>query len=416
MIARRQIVLAVSSSAGVEAMTLARQVAIAWLAGSAALGGFILLMIALRLVAMVTDLAGDRYLLASKSDRLQATLDTVHTYGMCRAVVCCVAFVLCCAFLPLAGDGLPMVLLITAIALKGLVHQGYRVDQRALRFGGLFFVELVPAVIATAALVPLLLVVDPALAIAVSLLLQQLCETISSWLNAGQHRFCPRVCKVETWRFSRFGFPLLLASMVLFFSMQGERLVLGLTLPADSFARLAVAVQLALIPALLAGRIMLTIGLPWMRTQSSADLARFLARITGPLFAFASFGVLAFAIVANPILTVLYGPGPNQTTALLAMIAAIQAGRVVRAPHSIAAQSQGVTRIPLIANIIRAASLAVMPVLLAMDMPLIWAFGPLLVGEALAFLYQVVALRRLLGRAHPTDPTFSNTTPMEIAR
>lgn len=381
-----------SSALGVEGLTLLRQVVVARIAGGDSLGGFLLLMVVLRFLQMATDLAGERFLITAKEHAVDRALGIVHAYNVLRAFVCALLLILILPLIPQVDGTAATILLVLACLMKGGVHQGYRLEYRHLDFKSMIAVEFVPAVLGTLALVPLILAFDPAFAIAAALLVQQCSETAISWLRSGRKPFRLSLHS-KSWRaLVRFGGPLLLSSWVLFFSLQGERLLFGVALPLADFTPLALALQLALLPALLMGRVMLTLGLPWMRVQRRERLARLVEGVRAPLVALAIVAAAVFALLANGFSALLFGPVGVVAEPVLGLIALIQMGRVVRAPASIAAQATGNTSIPLTANLVRAVALIGLGALLFLGAALEFALLPLLLGELMAWVHQDRAL------------------------
>lgn len=401
---------AVVATVGTEATTLLRQVLVARLAGADTLGTLMLLMILLRALHMGTDLAADRYLLSRTDSEVPGALKTVHQYGLMRAGLCAAALLIILPLLTLPISPLAVGALVAAFLLKGLVHQGYRLQQRTLQFHALLSVEMGPAWFALALLGPLMTVLSPMDAVAVSFLAQQLTESLQSWRYRGQTQFQPFGCTACFRSFATYGAPLLITSAVLFFSMQGERLVLGFSLPLEVFTPIAAAVQLALLPSLLLGRIMLVVMLPWMRSLTTDALSGVVTRTALILLPVSILGAGLFGTLANWGMEVLYGFDAAVSMPLLGLIALVQMGRVLRAPDSIAAQSISATRIPLYGNLLRAIAILVMGTVLASGGTLTWAFLMLLGAEISAFLLQ----RRLLMRALGTVSTSPALSPLSL--
>ncbi|MCK0067844.1 oligosaccharide flippase family protein [Kordiimonas laminariae] len=337
-----------------EGCVFLRNVIIARLLGAESLGEFIFLILAIRLFAMSTDLATERYILQVDQNRLKAALAGSHAIAQIRGLFLAAMLLLmglhnvhnisfaCYAFL--AGSAL----------IRGFTHQGYRLKQRTLNFTPALYVEGSTMLLGTFAIFTSISVV-PSLEIVCACMLAQ----------AGMHTALSHIFSGESYKAAahketfvdmvKFGFPLLLTSLTMFWSMQGERVILSSIMSSSEFAHFSMLFQLALVPALLIGRIALTLGLPIL-VLAKENWNNFSSRVTA--FQVAAYGIMfvffmSFVILVNPTLTMLFGADFKAEMMIIILVGLAQSIRLCRTPVSIAAQALGQTDIPLKANIIR---------------------------------------------------------------
>jgi len=401
---------AVISTIGVEATVLARQVLIARLFGAETLGQFLIIVMLMRCVQMITDLAADRFLITRPDADVTTALATIHGYNMMRGFVCALLMIAGISIWGATISGPVIVNLCGAAIVKGFAHQGYRLQQRDSRFSYLYAVELLPVVVATLAIWPLAMIYDPGIALASSLAFQAVLEVIASHMVARAHAYRVTFLRVHMRHLLAYGWPLLGGSVVLFISIQGERLIFSHTLTVKEFAIIGSAIQLAMIPALMAARLLLLMGLPVARAKGAAGCMAIHRQYRPYLMLLAVAATLAFAATGNWMLASLYGPGFAVSAPLLALIAAIQAGRVLRAPDSVIAQSIGQTHIPLQTNLLRASAILPLAVAASNGMSLAISLVPLLLAEVAAYVLQQRALKQAMGTGiEPFQPGYHSS-------
>ena len=374
-----------------EACVFLRNVIIARLLGAESLGEFIFLILAIRLFAMSTDLATDRYILQVDQSKLSSALAGSHYIAQIRGFFLAAMLLLmglhnihdisfaCYAFL--AGSAF----------IRGFTHQGYRLKQRSLNFTPALYVEGSTMLLGTLAIFTSISIA-PRLEIVCACMLAQ----------AGLHTALSHILSDESYRaaankemlveMGKFGFPLLLTSLTMFWSMQGERVILSSIMSASEFAHFSMLFQLALVPALLLGRIALTLGLPILALVKN-NWQQFSTRLTA--FQVAAYGIMfvffmGFVILANPTLALLFGPDFKAAFIIVILVGLAQSIRLCRTPISIAAQALGQTDIPLKANLIRVAASLMGAFFIYTGGSLTLLLATACIGEILAFVTQSI--------------------------
>lgn len=338
----------------IEACVFARNILIARLLGAETLGQFVFLILSIRLFAMSTDLATDRYILQASSKRLQKALGTSHFICRMRGALLAIILLLMGTH-QVQGIAFAAYAALAASALvRGFTHKGYILKQRSLNFRPALYVEGLTAV---AGLVAMYIVVS----IASSLEAACACLVAQSFLHTGlshamsEEKYQSKFDWIELRKISRFGWPLLLTGVAMFWSMQGERLILSAMLPADAFAHFSMMFQLALVPILVISRMALSYGLPVLSALKS-DFRAFqkqLDEFHRWVYAIGSAYALGFAMFANFALQGLFGADFRADISLILLVAVAQMIRLFRAPQSVAAQALGQTDIPFKANLVR---------------------------------------------------------------
>lgn len=391
-----------------EVCVFLRNIIIARILGAESLGEFIFLILAIRLFAMSTDLATERYIMQVEKAKLKTALAGSHFIAQSRGILLA-AMLLLMGIYGVHGINFPCYAFLAGSAfLRGFTHHGYRLKQRTLNFKPALYVEGSTMFLGTVAIF-ITISITPALELVCACMLAQ----------AGMHTVLSHAFSSEQYQttsdretffeIARFGFPLLLTSVTMFWSMQGERVVLSSFLNSGDFAHFSMLFQLALVPALLLGRIALTLGLPLL-AQVKDHKEKFKTRVTA--FQVTAYGVMIvffalFVILANAVLELLFGADFKAEIVIIILVGFAQAIRLVRTPISIAAQALGQTDIPLKANLVRvtAALFGAFTIYTGGSLALLLAIA--CVGEIAACMVQ-----SLLFSLRNRNPQPSATTPI----
>ncbi len=387
--ASRRISLIAVNQILMEACVFARNIIIARLMGAETLGQFVFLILSIRLFAMSTDLAVERYILQVNADRHRGALGSAHFISRLRGVVLGLLLLLMGAH-NIQGIAFEAYSALAASAfIRGYTHKGYVLKQRSLDFRPALFVE---GLTAFAGLIAMYVVTS----IAPSLGAVCACLVAQSFLHTGlSHALSDTQYKLvidpsELKKIFQFGWPLLLTGITMFWSMQGERLILSAMLPADEFARFSMMFQLALVPILVMSRMALAYGLP-VFANLKAQQAHFRSRLNAFhrwIYAIGTTYALGFIMFANVVLQTLFGDDFHADIELILLVAVAQMLRLFRAPQSVAAQALGQTDIPFKANMVRVAFVLVAIALMMNGASLNLVLIMACVGEGFAWVTQ----------------------------
>lgn len=341
----------------VEVCIFIRNILIARFIGAETLGEFIFLVLSMRLFTMSTDLATERHIMQVNENDLPGALASAHFTARIRGLVLAFLLLLMGLHCVHSISFTSYAMLATAAVFGGLTHQGYRLKQRSLNFRPALYVEGATTIFGTLATYIVISITPSLEAVCACVLAQAVVQASLSHILAEQP-YRTSTNKTDIKKLFHFGLPLLATGVAMFWSMQGERLLLSAILPADKFAHFSMMFQLALVPVLVASRMMLTVGLPYLASVKNDwnQLQHRLNQLHSAAYV-AAFGFAGcFLVFANPLLDLLFGADFRSEALLILLVSFAQALRLCRAPQSVAAQALGQTDIPFKANLVRVAA------------------------------------------------------------
>jgi len=382
-----------------EAGALARSAILARVIGGDELGRALVLTLTLRLAEMVSDVGIERLLMQRPGVLPPALLAALHGASWLRGLG--MAALLVALALPMASafeDGASVAVyaaLALAPLLRGGLHLDYRLAERDRRLGPLAVVEG-GAVLAALVAVPLALAVwGDHRAMLLILLAQALAQVLLSHLVARRsYRLAldPAVLREVL----GFGAPLVLNAGLMFLTFQADRLLVAGWYGWAEVAVYGVALQLAMLPAQIAGRAAGSLLAPRLRGLTGTALTTAARQAVG-LYLLAGVGfAVGFALLAPPAIALIYG-ADFRPEPMLALAFGLAAGaRILRTPLSQLAVALGRTGDPARANLWRA--LALLPALGAawMGLPLTAIAATAALGEALATVRSLHLARAVL--------------------
>lgn len=402
----RRISLIATNQLLMEACVFARNIIIARLMGAETLGQFVFLVLSIRLFAMSTDLAVERYILQVKPNNLEHALGSAHFISRFLGTALMLLLLLMGAY-QVQGISLEAYAALAVSAfIRGYTHKGYVLKQRSLNFRPALYVEGLTAVAGLGAVYFVASAAPSLEAVCACLVAQSFLHTgLSHALSDGKYKSAIEITELK--KIFRFGWPLLLTGVTMFWSMQGERLILSAMLPADEFAHFSMMFQLALVPILVMSRMALSYGLPVFAASKNDDAA-FEARLDGFhrwVYAIGIAYALGFILFANVVLQTLFGGDFSADIGLVFLVAIAQMLRLFRAPQSIAAQALGQTDIPFKANLVRVSFVLIAIATIMNDVSLNTVLILACVGEGFAWATQGLffALRNR-NRMSPAEP------------
>jgi O-antigen/teichoic acid export membrane protein len=374
----------------VELMALLRSVILARLLGAEEFGQATILALTLRLVEMVSDVGVERLLAQAPdgdSHKLQSALQgALVLRGVFMAVVLGALGVAMAAVFPDGPTAGTYLALALVPLIKAILHLDVRRAERRFQYRGLACVEGAGAVtmilVATA-------VADQTgthIAIVFALGAQALVQVLVSHLLAERAYRCsfdPKMLK----RIWLFGAPLIANAGLMFATLQADRLIIAKAYGWADLAVFAVVLQLSLLPALITGRASASLLVPLFRRAHAAGTLTDVARRS--LFAHVILAiafVLGFALLAQMLITLIYGAAFEPSQPLVLALAIAAALRIARTPLSQLSVSLGRTGDPARANLLRATALLPMLVLAALSAPLWTLAASAALGECFAAL------------------------------
>ncbi|MEM8842200.1 MAG: oligosaccharide flippase family protein, partial [Pseudomonadota bacterium] len=356
-----------------EAAALARSVIFARLIGAEELGQAMLLALVLRLVEMISDVGVERLLARAPEAgiaRLQAELHAV--VAMRGLAMAAILMLVAAPFALIYADGpaLTSYLVLGLVPLiRGGIHLDYRRHERQYEYRGLAIVE------GGAAMVMLVAGAMAAVggdhrALLAAVLAQALAQLVLSHLVARHpYRLClAREGLVRSWQ---FGFPLILNALLMYLTLQADRLIVAGSYGWAGIAVYGIALQLALLPAQITGRAAASLLAPRFRRAIECGAVEQAAAEALRTHALLALGFLpAYVLFAGATMALVYGESfrPDQT--LIAGLGLAAAIRIARTPLSQLSVSLGRTRDPAHANLWRALALGPVMVVAVTNAPL----------------------------------------------
>jgi O-antigen/teichoic acid export membrane protein len=382
-----------------EAAALARSALMARAIGGEELGRAMVLTLVLRLAEMLSDVGIERLLAQRPGAVGPGLLAALHGVAVLRglggaAILLALAVPLAAAFPGGAGAGAHAMLALVPL-MRGFAHLDCRLAERALRLRPLAVVEAGAVLAMLAALPPALMLLDDHRAMLPVLLAQAGAQLALSHLVAAT-RYRIRLERAVLAEALGFGAPLVLNAALMFLTFQADRLIVAGWYGWAEVAVYGVALQLAMLPAQIAGRAAGSLLAPRLRAAGQSQL-RGVARQA--VLAHAGLGAgfaAAFALAAPPAIALVFGAAFRPDGALAVAFGLAAGARIARTPLSLLALACGRSGDPARANLWRAAALG--PALLAasLGLPLLAVAASAALGEALATLRALHLARTVL--------------------
>jgi O-antigen/teichoic acid export membrane protein len=388
-----------------EAATLMRTVVFAHWLTPAQMGALVLMMTSLRLIEMITDVSIERLILQAK-DGASAKFQTLaHGASILRGFIGGLALLLLA--LPIAltfdinAEGLCFLALVPVI--RGFFHLDCRIYSRHLKPGGAALAEGGGALAGLIAAWPSVMITQGPEAIVLSSLAQVIVMVALSHMVA-RRKYRLRFNTANLKRIWNFGWPLALNALLLSAVFQGERMAVGGAYGLETLGRFGIASQLALIPALLAGRIALSGLLPAASRSRERAQGRFGLGILFTAFGLGLLFTACFALMAPGFISLLFGEHYALEAAVLAWLGAAAGARIARVGPVILLLANGDTRGVLAGSFLRAIALGLGTLLALQGMSLVHFAAIAAAGEGASLIAASLRLRHQCGMRRAIDP------------
>lgn len=282
--------------------------------------------------------------------------------------------------------------------LTALVHFDVYRMQRRMSYGAGILTLAVPAALSAMLVWPLAQVVADWQVMLWAILLQGLATAGMSHLVA-ERRYALALDRSIMIRSLRFGWPMLVNAVFLFFIFHGEKLIVGRELGMAALGIFAMGVTLTLTPTLVVERSIQSIFLPqlsatdWKSADGGARFRQLSATAVEAHLLFGNALVLATMVFGPPFVLLVLGAKYAELVPLLTLMAVMQALRVFKGGASTVALAMAQTENPMMANILR---ILLLPVAWAVAadtgrLDLVLALG--IAGEMAGFAVALVLMR-----------------------
>jgi O-antigen/teichoic acid export membrane protein len=283
--------------------------------------------------------------------------------------------------------------------LNGFQHFDIHRMQRRMAYGPMLLTSTVPAALSLLLIWPLVTWFGDWRAMLCAIVAQGTASVLMSHLVA-ERSYRLVLDRTIMARNLRFGWPLLLNTVLLFFVFQGEKLIVGRELGMEALGIFAMGMTLTLTPTLVMAKSATSFFLPKL---SAADRAtdkgeawfQHLGRAVFEIhLIFGSVVVLAVLLLGTPFIGLILGSKYAPLVPLLTLLAVMQGLRVLKGGPSTIALSRAQTGNAMIANLVRVALLPVGLVVAERTsrIDLVIAVG--IAGEAVGFVVASWLVRR----------------------
>jgi O-antigen/teichoic acid export membrane protein len=396
----------------VEGAVLFRNILLARLLGPEQMGMAIMLAITLRFLEMISYLAADRLLVQARDGNTSRFQSNAHGLEVIRGFLS--GITLCALAYPAAIIfGYPDIAWAFSVLglspmLRGFIHLDYRRFQRILRFDLTLKVESLASICGLLAVWPAwILIGDYSVLVWISLI-QAIAQVGFSHAYA-RRPYCLRFQRQYLFRMLKFGWPMLVNSLLMFGVFQGDRLIVAVSVTADQLSRFALALQLGLLPTLILARGSLSLLLPILSRQQDHKII--FQKLYQRSLLFLSLTAMVFAIgylfFGNLVIALFFGANFVVDPAVLAWLGCALAIRIVRVGPSTAALALGDSKTLLFANMWRLGGLVIAAYAGLSGMGLSFISMAAAIGETLALIAGIFLLYRHTICIYPSPYYFS---------
>lgn len=346
------------SSLVAQACALLRYVLLARLLGPEQLGLAMTLILTIQFFESVSDSGSDRFLIQDRDGDAPQAQGLVHLLAIGRGIfiaACLIVFSLPLAqFFNQPGLAGSFVVLAIVPVIGGFLHFDLRRMQRHNDFSIEASVMLWGEICCLAVTAVAAVLTRDFTAVIWGMTARSLAMVATSWWKS-ERRYSVRYSTRDAPRLARFALPLMANGLLLFFTAQGDRLLIGNQLGVTELGHYSAILLLIYYPSQVLSRFIQALHLPLVAATRD-DPAQRSARIgelatQGSLLAIAL--AAGFAICAPLAVPLLYGEEFRQPVLLIALVGIIQASRFLRLLPTTTALGAGRTAVVLGNNLIR---------------------------------------------------------------
>jgi O-antigen/teichoic acid export membrane protein len=379
-----------------------RNLFLARLVGAEEMGLAVALALAIRIFEMAGEFGLDRLLVQVEETALLPMRRMVHLVQAIKGVLLASLAILLsatvCQALHPALDPTVFAIAALGIAIRGTSNFSFRERQRHGEYRPALVVEGGSSLIAAIASVPLAWVLRD--------------YTVLAWvllLHAGAFWALSHIVSRSPYRFGfdgpllyrcfRYGVPIAMNGGLMFFALQGDRLVVALHFSASDLAGFALAAQLTLLPALVGSRYLLASELPRLSRLAleHAEFGSCYLTLLSRVGLVSLAGTVVVGVTGNTLMAWLYGDAYQMAPVVLWLLAAGAGIRLVRAVPSVALMSLEGTHLLFLSNIPRLLTLLAAFWSAGNGGDLATVVAMAVVGEAICFFVAFAAVHAYRG-------------------
>ncbi len=378
----------------VQALRFVRNVILARLLTPADFGVASTFWLTTGFLATLTQFGVEQMLIRDKDGDSEKLGATAQMFFLLRgAFLGCIIFLFAGPFMnllgaPFAANSFRWIGL--ASILSGLAHRDTLRMQRDMRFGPSILAQLGPDVIVTALAWPIAAWFGDYSAFVVFSILQSFLSVVTSHLLA-ERRFRlgwdPSIAR----KCLEFGWPLLLNTMLMFFVLQGDRIVLAKAYTQAELGIYSVAISIALTPSMMLMSAASQLIVPALAKVQDSPVP-FRSQYQKFLFIIGCFAIMltgAFVCLGPRLIELIYGNKYALAGAVIGPLAFSQSIRLLRVMPTTAALAKGDTKNSLYSNLIRLLGFVAAVFVGAQHLDMIWIAYTCVFGEILALVFSV---------------------------
>lgn len=358
-----------------------RNIIIARLVSVEDFGIVVLLTLTLAVVETVSNLAVDRLLIQAPDGddpKLEATAHALQVVrGVLGGIIVFLSAASIASIFKISHVAWAFQILALVPVIRSLTHLDTLRFQREMFYRPTFWVEALPQVVSLTLAVPLAYWLRDYSAIVWAMLAQVLTQTIVT------HHLASRPYqwvwdRKTVLRILTFGWPLLANGLLMFAIFQGDKALIAVAFTTEVVGWYGAAFMLSMGPAMLVTSVMNSLLLPVL--SNCQDMPEvFQKRYKQVVQACLAVGLLTaavFAVFGPELLVALFGGRYRDGTVVVILLGLTQGVRIAKAGQFVSAVALASTKIPMIANLARGASLLAAIGLVAIG------YGPVVVASS----------------------------------
>ena len=317
-------------------------------------------ILTLTMLEMISSMSVEMLLVQSKQGGKKGYLEAVHGFLLLRGLVV--------AILIYSTSGIIATIfktpdlqwayqLLTVVPLiKAFTHMDYKQVQRDYNYKKEMWVETIPQIVTLLLIYPVFLLdSSPVLGLWLVVLQSISMVLISHLLAESKYNinFNTQLIKEVL----IFGGPLVLSGLLMFFSIQGDRFLIGYYYSAYEFGVFSVIALLVLNASNALAKFSTSLMLPPLAKSEGGDFNRVFNYFTASIIAIALVSGFFLLFLGEWVIALLYGEN-YIISGLTGAFSLLFVARIMRFPVTVAAISKGNTVIPLISNVARLSGVA----------------------------------------------------------
>ncbi len=383
-----------------QALSLVRNIIIARLLSPEDMGIAATFAITVTLLEMISNLAVDMLLVQAKDGNDPLFQGTAHLYQVFRGllvglVILGIAPIIAWLFdTPQAEWAYRLVALVPVF--RGFMHLDWKRLQRNMHYRPAVIVEVIPQAIAALAAFPMAIWLGDYSAVLWIVLMQATAGLLIS------HVIAQRVYRLN-WdrgfasRMVIFGWPLLINGLLMFGTLQGDRIIVGAAYSMAELGVYSVAFSLVLTLSAIFGNISTSLFLPLLAhvQEKQTEFKQRYILIVQLLALISGLAALPFITAGGNLVVLIFGKQYTDAFSFASFLGLLLAVRIFRYAPNLAALARGDTKNSMIANIFRFVGVAAAIVVAWQRLPLSAIIICGIGGELLALMSATYRLQIL---------------------